>query len=328
MVLKRRYYKGEPTDHFDGGRFFLPDKPFSYRYRDILKWRMGPRNRWPKKVIEKRILPETEPRVEGKMRVTYIGHATILIQADNLNILTDPQFSLRAGPLFGPKRIQPPGLKLRELPHIDVIFISHNHYDHLDLSSIRAICKRDDPLIITPLGNDKIISRVRKAKKILTLDWYETFNISSHVSIQLLPCQHWSARTLFDRNKALWGSACFTFENSTFLFVSDTGFDEEMFSKLSTTIGVEPDIIALPIGCYSPRWVMSYCHMNPEEAWESFKILRGKKFLPIHYDVFPLADEPFGEALQRLRKAAGKSWHQILPLRVGEYAELCIEDKQ
>ncbi len=326
MVFRRKkYYYGEVSDHFDGESFFFPDKPYHFDIKAVLKWRLFTRRTiWPKHVAVK---PALDPvsRVHGKIRVTYIGHATLLIQTSGLNILTDPHFSHRAGPLrwIGPKRIQEPGLHLERLPPIDVVFVSHNHYDHLDIPSLRRIWRRDRPLIVTPLGNDTIIRRRIDSKMdIKTLDWGEEMQLGVGATLKLLPCQHWSGRTIRDYNRALWGAAYMCFEEHSVLFVGDTGFSASLFKQMRAMMKRTPDVIALPIGCYEPHSITGYSHMSPEQAWEAFNLLEGEKLLPTHYDVFPLANEPYGEALERLKRAAGLHLRCVLPLRVGEHAEL------
>lgn len=312
----------EESKH-DGKKFFIPKKPFPHGFKEVLKWRLlNKRPKWPKKIPP---LPTQEipKKLEENLQVTYIGHATFLIQASKLNILTDPVFSERASPFkwMGPKRVQPPGVPLSKLPKIDMIFVSHNHYDHLDLPSLKKIWKRDKPIIITPLGNEKILRKVNRHIQIQTLDWNEVISLPYEGTLKLLPAQHWSARSLFDRNQALWGSAWITLDKYKILFIGDTGFDPELFKHIKKENGA-PDLVMLPIGSYAPRWLMSYSHMNPEEAWDAFHILKGKYLIPSHYDIFQLGNEPFGEALSLLKKAAGKHWDQVLPLKPGEGVHL------
>jgi len=312
--------------NYDGKRKrFFGDRPLEHTFWDILKWRfLEKRSVWPKEVVpSSNIVQSSYDEASDSLRVTYIGHATLLVQSHALNILTDPHFSKRASPIpwLGPKRVQPPGIPISSLPRIDIIFISHNHYDHLDITSLKQIWKLYHPLIVTPLGNEKIIRKAIPKANIKTLDWHEKTDLSPKISLQLLPSQHWSRRYLWDTNKSLWGAACIFTDRQTFLFVGDTGFDEQLFKDIKETIGRPLDIAALPIGSYDPRWVMSYAHMSPEEAWKAFKILEGKVLIPTHYDVFHLADEPFGEALPRLKAAAMKESSRIRALNPGEYTE-------
>lgn len=320
-LFNKRYYEGPKSDHFNGETFYFPKKPFKHNVKEVFKWRLfGKHPIWPRNVPV--VNAEDPPdRVHGPIRVTYIGHATLLIQSSGLNILIDPHFSKRASPIkwMGFKRVQKPGLTLSKLPPIDYIFVSHDHYDHLDLASIRKIWKKDQPIIITPLGNDKIIKRAHRGMQIETLDWGEQIKLSAHIALKVLPAQHWSARTPFDRNRALWSSACFYINDKTVFFMGDSGFDHQLFVNLKNMIGKKPDIALMPIGSYEPGWLMSYAHMSPEESWTAFNILQGEKFLPIHYDVFPLGDEPYGEALPRLMQAAGEDSAKVVPLNAGEH---------
>lgn len=320
MIFKSRlYYSGPKSDHFDGKRFFLYGKPHRNNLKALLRWRLfGKRHPWPKRVSIPHA-PEPEVHVREGIKVTCIGHATLLIQADGLNILTDPHFFPRASPLswLGPKRCKPPGLKLSQLPRIDIVFVSHNHYDHLDIPTLRWLWKRYQPRIITPLGNDVVIHKAAPEVLVEVMDWHQMVALSPHSSLKLLPCQHWSSRTPFDVNWALWGAAFFTFGEQTMLFVGDTGFSDALFKQLRHAAPA-PNIVALPMGSYEPRWFMRYVHMGPEDAWKAFTILGGQTLIPTHYDVFPLGDEPFGDALKRLKESAGEHWDSVAALEVGQ----------
>lgn len=321
IFRSQRYYRGPPSDHFDGHRFFLPDAPLQAKLASLLKWRLwGRRSVWPRHIPLENVHTPVK-RISDALRVTYIGHATVLLQADNLNILTDPQFSQRASPIRwgGPKRVQSPGVSIGHLPPIDAVFVSHNHYDHLDIPSLQKIWKRDQPLIVTPLGNDTIIKRAIKNARVTTLDWKETITFTNGVTLQLLPCQHWSARSPFDRNRALWGTAMIQFSRQSVLYMADSGFNEKLFKSLRSLMASPPDVAILPIGTYDPRWFMSYAHMCPEEAWETFCLLEASYLIPIHYDIFPLADEPYGEAVDRLKAVASKQSNRVIALPCGQH---------
>lgn len=316
----KKWYSGKISDHFDGEKFFWKIKPFEHKYADIIKWMANLKKpKWPSNVpVKSKSFPYA---FEEKLHITNIGHATLLIQGDELNILTDPQFSMRTGPgkWIGPKRVKAPGLEISELPRIHYIFISHNHYDHMDIPSLTEICKKFSPTIITPLGNRVYLENLCK---VVSLDWYDSFNLSEDVSLQLLPTQHWSARSLFDRNRSLWGSICLYFSDKTVFYGGDTGFDRTLFETIRKNIIGPLDLAILPIGSYAPRWFMKYSHMNPEEAWEAYKILEAMKLLPIHYDVFPLGEEDYGEPPKRLKLAAAEEKNQILFLDIGERAAI------
>lgn len=323
-MFQEPYFKGSQSDHFDGKKFFYPGKSFNPNFLKVLKWRLfGRRPKWPEGIAVKSVMLQQNIH-PNSIRTTYIGHASFLIQVQGFNILLDPHFSLRASPLswLGFKRVQKPGITLTQLPRIDVIFISHNHYDHLDLPSLTKIWKRDNPRIITPLGNDKVIHpRIKKAQ-IDTLDWGNSLSLSDQCSLTLLPAQHWSARSLFDRNYALWGSACLTMQDKTIFFMGDSGFDPQLLKEIRQKIGVKIDLAILPIGSYAPQWLMSYSHMNPEEAWEAFRILEADWMIPMHYDTFQLGDESYGEALPRLLQKADVQNHKVIALSPGKHFDL------
>ncbi len=212
MKLRPRrnpYYSGPVSDHFDGVRFFNPGKPRKGGLRQFLKWQLTAKwEEWPKSVA--RGLPDRPPpRVEGDtLRVCFVGHATVLVQTQNLNIITDPVWAKRASPSqrIGPLRAQPPGIDFDTLPPVDVILLSHNHYDHMDLATLQRIQKRDGARIITPLGNDTIITAFDRSMSAEAHDWDERIALSDEVHVYLDRTHHWSARGVRDRQMALWAS--------------------------------------------------------------------------------------------------------------------------
>lgn len=301
-----KYYTGKLSDHFDGTRFFDPEVPYDKSFVDVLKWRMVKNPaKWPEKVENKQfdIPPQ---RVNGKgLRVSYVGHVTFLIQTEGLNILTDPVWSERASPVgfSGPKRVQEPGIKFDDLPPIDIVWISHNHYDHLDLATINLLWEKHKPRIITPLGNDTIIKKHNPAIKVEAYDWEDQVVINDQVKFYLSAMQHWSARNLLDRNKALWAALTIETKDGNIYFIGDSGYgngryfkkDKEKFGKFRLAL--------IPMGAYEPRWFMQYAHMNPEEMVKAHIDLGKPYTIPSHYDVFSLTDEPRGAALADLAKA-------------------------
>jgi L-ascorbate metabolism protein UlaG (beta-lactamase superfamily) len=245
--------------------------------------------------------------------VTWIGHATVLVQINGVNILTDPIFSKRAAPVqwTGPQRKVPPAIRLDQLPHIDVVLISHNHYDHLDRDSVMALNaqKEGAPLFLVPLGmqtwmHDQGIRNVRE------LDWWQSLSYRE-VDLHFVPVQHWSARSVTDRFDTLWGGWIAKTKPKTratdfsVFFAGDTGYSKD-FSDIYQRFGAI-DLALLPIGAYAPRWFMQPQHVNPEEAVRIHQDLHAKKSLGIHWGTFELSDEALDEPPRALAEAVRKA---------------------
>jgi L-ascorbate metabolism protein UlaG (beta-lactamase superfamily) len=301
MAKPNRYYDGPVSDHFDGRRFLNPGEPETDRsLRDVLRWRWtAPNNPWPGSVPVTPVIPDA--RVE-RLRVTMIGHATLLIQIAGLNILTDPVWSDRASPLAfaGPRRVTAPGVALADLPPIDAILLSHNHYDHLNIATLRALHDRHAPLIITPLGNDTIVHRHIPAARIETGDWGDHFELGSEAEAYIVPATHWSSRGIGDRRMALWGGFMLRAAGKLVYFAGDTGYGTgNIFREMRTRFG-PVDLALLPIGAYDPRWFMAAQHTDPEEAIRIMQDLGARAALGIHWGSFKLTDEPWEEPAERL----------------------------
>jgi len=319
-----KYYSGPVTEHFDGRKFFNPGKPMDKNFVDFLKWRLNAdRQFWPE-YSELPAYDQPPERVAGdRLRVSLVGHATVLIQTQGVNILTDPVWSPRASPFrwFGPKRVHPPGIAFENLPPIDVVLLSHNHYDHLDLDTIARLWTGHRPRIIMPLGNDAIIAGHDSAIATESYDWGERVPITSEVEVHLEPMHHWSARGVFDRNRALWAAFTITAPGGNIYFVGDSGYGNGDYFRAARQKFQNFRLAILPIGDYDPRWFMAYGHMNPEESLLAFEDLGRPMVLPIHYKTFPLADTGYDQPLAALRQAmvnyrdaAGR----IVPLSAGE----------
>jgi len=241
--------------------------------------------------------------VESGIRATYISHSTVLLQVDGLNILTDPVYSDRASPVSfaGPRRVRAPGITLGELPPIDVILISHNHYDHLDTDTLQAILRQQpsQPVVITGLGNGALIKALGFSD-VRELDWDTGADIGG-VSIHFVECQHRSGRGLFDQMASLWGSFVLETSAGRIYFAGDSGYSPH-FKEQGDKWG--PFTLALlPIGAYEPRWFMADIHLNPEEAVKAHKELRSEQSLAIHYGIFQLTYEGIDAPLEDLRAA-------------------------
>lgn len=325
LFMPPRYYQGPMSDHFDGTRFFNPGKPMNKGFFKVLQWRLtGTREPWPG--YRELSRTDTPPqRVEGNsLRVSFVGHVTTLIQTQGLNILTDPVWSDRASPFswIGPRRANPPGIRFEDLPPIDVLLISHNHYDHLDLPTIERLWHRFHPLILTPLGNETLIhARIAEAR-IQTRDWGGEVVVNPQLTVHFEPMHHWSARTPFDRNRALWAAFVLDTPGGRIYFVGDSGYGEGAYFHYVQRKYGRFRLALLPIGDYDPRWFMAYGHMNPQEALEAWKILGRPFMLPTHYQTFQLADTGYGKplkdlnvAMEREKAAAGR----VRPLTAGEH---------
>lgn len=323
-VLRNPYYRGPASDHFDGRRFFNPDMPRHPGLRGFIKWQFTSEwAQWPDRV-ENEFTGRAPAEVAGNdLRVSFIGHATFLIQTQGINILTDPVWTERASPWhrFGPKRAHAPGIAFDRLPRIDAILLSHNHYDHMDLDTIAGLWRRNRPRIITPLGNDSILRAHSPEIGVETLDWGGTAVLGSQALIHADPTCHWSARSMLDRQMALWASFAIETKGGTIYFVGDTGYGGgHHFRKARAKHG--PFRLAiLPIGAYEPRWFMSYSHMNPEEAVRAHIDLGRPATLASHFGTFRLTGEPRQaplEALQQARVDHGVDAQAFRALKPGE----------
>lgn len=324
MPRSNPYYRGAVTNHFDGLRFFNPGEPDTDRgLRDVLRWRRAaPVHPWPQRIEVHSVVPER--RVDA-LTVTMVGHATVLIQIAGLNLLTDPVWSKRASPVqfAGPKRVAAPGVELRDLPPIDVILLSHNHYDHLDIPTLRELYALHAPLIVTPLGNDAIIRRHLPQARIETGDWGDVVTAGQHTDIHIVPANHWSSRGPRDRRMALWGGFMIRVAGKLIYFAGDTGYGTgAIFRAMREQFG-SPDVAILPIGAYDPRWFMAAQHVDPEEAIQIMCDLDARMALGMHWGVFKLTDEAREDPVSRLAAglaARGIALERFAPLLAGDVA--------
>ena len=304
MPGRNRYYRGPVSDHYDGVRFFNPRHPDTDRsLGQMLQWKLHETAaKWPETVATKQVKPDT--RVDG-LRVTMVGHATLLIQAAGLNVLTDPVWSERASPVSfaGPKRVTPPGIAFEDLPPIHVVLLSHNHYDHLDMATLRRLVAQHDPLIVTPLGNERIVRDATPEARTATGDWGGTIALPHGAEAHIVPAHHWSARGTRDRRMALWGGFILKTPVGQIYFAGDTGYgDGEIFRAMRRDYG-PTDVALLPIGAYAPRWFMADQHTNPEEAVRIMHDLEASNAVGIHWGSFQLTDEPREEPVALLQQA-------------------------
>jgi len=262
---------------------------------------------------------------------TWIGHATVLAQFGGLNWLTDPVFSERASPVafLGPKRAQPPALPVSELPHIDVVLISHNHYDHLDDASVRALAAQPGgpPLFVVPLGLKAWLADAGITTAV-ELDWWQSHRVGT-TEVVLTPVQHWSGRGLNDRMQTLWGGFAVFAPDFQLFFAGDTGYSKD-FADIRDRFAARQgdsgfDLALIPVGAYEPRWFMKDSHVNPDEAVRIHTDLRAQRSLGIHWGTFELTDESLDEpprALAAARRAHGVADDAFFVLAVGETRRL------
>ena len=290
--MSNRYYSGPAGEHFDGVRFFNPGQPPTDRsLREIWRWQsQRAAVPWPAAVAVTPTVPDS--RVE-QMRITMVGHATLLIQAAGLNILTDPVWSNRSSPVTfaGPKRVTAPGIALTDLPPIDVVLVSHNHYDHLDIETLRHLHGKYQPLMLMPLGNDTIVRSAIPDARVTTGDWDDTLPIGPSVTATLTRANHWSNRGLRDRRMALWAGFLVRSSRGSVWFAGDTGYgDGSIFRDMRARHGA-PDVALIPIGAYEPRWFMAAQHVDPQAAVRVFEDMGARRALGIHWGTFQLTDE-------------------------------------
>ncbi|MGM0411702.1 MAG: MBL fold metallo-hydrolase [Pseudomonadota bacterium] len=254
--------------------------------------------------------PTAEPRpLEGRdgAAITWIGHATALLEVDGRTVLTDPVFSDRASPLtwLGPRRYAPPRPALKALPAIDVVVISHNHYDALDAASVEALAEAHPGAhFFVPLGLADWF-RERGIDRVTELDWWESAEHAG-LTVTATPVQHWSKRGLFDENESLWAGWAVEFGDFDFWFAGDTGYQPVHFRETGRRLGPF-DLAAIPIGAYAPRWFMKSSHVTPEEAVRIRDDVGARRAVAIHWGTFPLTDEPPAEPAERLRAARNEA---------------------
>jgi N-acyl-phosphatidylethanolamine-hydrolysing phospholipase D len=231
--------------------------------------------------------------------VTWVGHASFLIQLDGLNILTDPHWSERASPVSfaGPMRLVAPGLRFEYLPPIHLVLISHDHYDHLDLPTVYRLAQAHQPRVLVPWCLRSWFDQ-QHILKVDEMDWWDSQQIAE-CAIACVPAQHFSGRSLWDRNRRLWAGWVVRGRTRQFYFAGDTGYYPALFKEIGRRFGPF-DLAAIPIGAYLPPYMMKMTHSTPEQALQIFSDVRAERFLAMHWGTFDLADEPIGEPPKRL----------------------------
>jgi L-ascorbate metabolism protein UlaG (beta-lactamase superfamily) len=328
-MSQMKTYAGPPSDHFDGARFFDPDGVPPKSLVDLLRWQLGSnrqRQAWPEWVPS----PHADtppPAVNGtKARLSYVGHASWLVQTAGLNILIDPVWSMRASPVAwaGPKRVNDPGIAFEALPKIDVVLVSHGHYDHLDTATLSRLTARFAPRVITPLGNDVTMRGADAAIKAEAFDWHDRVDLGG-AAVTLAPTRHWSARGLFDRNKALWASFVLETPAGKLYIVCDSGYGEGKHFRGVAQAHGPLRLAILPIGAYEPRWFMQDQHMNPADAVKALADCGAAQALAHHHGTFQLTDEAIDAPVVALHAAldeANLPRERFVALKPGQVVEI------
>jgi len=321
-----------PSHHAEGG-FRNPYNRESRGFRDFLRWQLG---RGPDEmpvVPDSRIPPYVPHTVTpdlnkihhpdaSAIQITWIGHATFLIQLRGINILTDPVFSERCSPFsfLGPKRAAPPGIAINQLPPIDLVLLSHDHYDHLDGKTIRRL--GDKPRYVVPLGLKAWLAR-RDIRDVEELDWWQTTPFGG-LQLQGVPAQHFSGRGPFGRNKTLWCGWVIQADQTKLHFVGDSGY-APYFQEIARRVG-PIDVAFIPIGAYRPRWFMGPMHVDPSEAVKIHRELGARRSIGMHWGTFQLSDEPMGAPrveLHQALEAAGITDDAFTTMAFGETRIYC-----
>jgi L-ascorbate metabolism protein UlaG (beta-lactamase superfamily) len=323
-----RYYDGPISDHFDGRIFFDPHGVPPKSLGDLVRWWTGGgRSKWPLRV-ENAHADRPPARVEGaRLRVSFVGHATLLLQTGGLNILTDPVWSERVSPVSfaGPRRVRDPGVAFDKLPPIDAVLVSHGHYDHLDLDTLSRLAAAHNPRVIAPLGNDTIMRLHDAAVRAEAHDWHDRVDLGNGLTVTLAPMRHWSARGVLDRNKALWAAFVLQTPAGRIYHVADSGYGDGHHFRAARARYGPFRLAILPVGAYEPRWFMRDMHMNPEESIRAFFDCGAELALGHHLETFQLTNEPIGaprHALTEARAAAEIPPEQFRLLEPGEVWEL------
>jgi L-ascorbate metabolism protein UlaG (beta-lactamase superfamily) len=300
------------SDHFDGKTFHNIRRRI-HGFKDLLRWACSRQpGRWPKQIenppgiAPPEIVPaDIEPA--DALRLTFVGHMTFLLQWQGVNILTDPIWSERASPVqfAGPQRICAPGIRFEDLPSIDMVLLTHDHYDHMDRLTIQRLWKAHRPRFYVAMGNARRL-RAWGMEGIVEMDWWQESQHPSGVRISCTPAQHFSGRTPWDRDKTLWcGFALLPKdarpEGEAIYFAGDTGFGPH-FMQVAARFP-HPRLALLPIGAFRPEWFMGEVHCSPSDAVEAHRILQPALSVATHFGTFPLADDGFDEPISQMQSA-------------------------
>jgi L-ascorbate metabolism protein UlaG (beta-lactamase superfamily) len=328
---EKNYYKGPISDHFDGKKFFNPNsddplkKNFTSYYSAKMKYEAeNGKSIWVDNIIETKNFFPNKNINNNKISITYVGHSTFLIQFNNLNILTDPIWSNRASPVsfLGPKRVKKPGIKFDDLPKIDIVLISHSHYDHLDISTIKKLQNHSNPQFYSGLGVCYYLNSVKNLKiNCHEMDWNNKIKFNDNLVINFLRAKHWSKRAFFGNNATLWGAFALETSLGNLYFAGDTGYDSHF--KETQTKFKNFKIALLPIGAYKPQDFMIRHHISPLQAVLAHQELNAEKSIAMHFETFQLASDNFKDPANDLIKYRRefKVENDFLLMEVGENQE-------
>ena len=308
-LLAAPKYKANNSDHFDGTKFVNPNEVGNHSYFDVLKWWLSGNDKGIWKELKNGDVPQFSVPAETvnpeELHVTFVNHASFLLRIDGVNILTDPIWSYRASPYqwIGPKRMRPPGIAFEDLPPINLVLISHNHYDHLDIHTVKRLAAEHNPQFIVPLGVEQYLHN-NGIDNTLHVDWWDEHTFNSMLSLTTVPARHFSGRGLFDRNQTLWCGYVLHTSIGNIYFAGDTGYGDFLkdignrFGPLHTAF--------IPIGAYRPRWFMKSIHLSPDDAVIAHQDLQSKQSIGMHFGTFPMADDGMEEPVEDLREALAK----------------------
>ncbi|MFH6983691.1 MBL fold metallo-hydrolase [Marinoscillum luteum] len=295
-IISAPGHSGPETSHFNGKKFLNTSGSQAKSVTEVLKW-IARRDQGPwAKNYETKVGPKPSSSSESLL-ITFVNHSTFLIQWNHLNILTDPIWSERCSPFsfVGPQRMRPPGIHFEDLPHIDAVLISHNHYDHLDIPTIRQIEAKWSPVFIVPLGVKAHLDQLG-IQNAIELDWWNETNMG--ITVRSLPAQHFSGRGMFDRDRTLWAGYLLEHGGKKVYFAGDSGYGD-LFKEIGKKVG-PVDVALIPIGAYLPIWFMSPIHISPVEAVKVHQDVKSAVSVGMHFGTFPLADEGQGKAEEDL----------------------------
>jgi L-ascorbate metabolism protein UlaG (beta-lactamase superfamily) len=318
-------HRGPKTDHFDGERFFNPVGSTGRSFAEVRRWRRTSSPKpWPQ-WVENRARPAPPARLApGEIALTFVNHITFLVQFRGLNVLTDPVYSQRVSPFtsIGPKRVRDPGLPFEDLPAIDLVLVTHNHYDHLDMPTLVRLQRTHSPCFVTSLGNKALLESFG-LRSVQELDWWQQASVPN-AQVTMTPARHWSARSPRNRNSTLWGGFVVEADDRRLFFAGDTGYGAH-FREVRDRCG-PLDLCLLPIGAYEPRWFMEEQHMNPDDAVRAHLDLGTELSVGTHFGCFRLTDEGIDDPVVDLATARRK--YALAPqafqvLETGETRTFC-----